>query len=58
MALRSWSPAEREAREAAWRRRYAADRVPQGKTTTVDASRNLAYTLEQVDAFWSSLGPV
>jgi dephospho-CoA kinase len=56
MAARSWTAAEREAREAAWGRRYPADGLPPGKTTTVDTSRNLAYTLEQVDAFWSSLG--
>lgn len=56
MAARSWSPAERAAREAAWGRRYPADGPPPGKTATVDTSGNLAYTLEQADAFWSSLG--
>lgn len=55
LAARRWSPQERAAREAAWHRRFEAHRIPEEKTTTVDASRDLAYTLAQVDAFWAAV---
>jgi len=55
LAGRGWSQPERESRDAAWHRRYAADRIPEGKTTAVDASRNLAYTRPQVDDVWAEL---
>ncbi len=58
LALRQWSAAEREAREAAWNRGYAAPALEPGKILAVDASGDLAYTLLQVDRIWSRLpGP-
>ena len=52
---RGWSDLQREARAAAWDRRAPGPLVPEGKITTVDTSGTLAYTLEQVDRFWSAL---
>lgn len=52
---RGWSDLQREARAAAWDRRAPGPPVPEGKITTVDTSGTLAYTLEQVDRFWSAL---
>ncbi|MFM1997369.1 MAG: Dephospho-CoA kinase [Planctomycetota bacterium] len=58
LAARQWSAVEREAREAAWNRGYEAAALDPGKICTVDASGDLAYTLEQVDCIWSRLpGP-
>ena len=54
---RGWSDLQREARAAAWDRRAPGPPVPEGKITTVDTSGTLAYTLEQVDRFWSALHP-
>ena len=55
LAARHWSRAEQEAREAAWNRKYAASGLPEGKISTVDASGDLAYTMQQVDLIWSGL---
>lgn len=55
LAARHWDPAEQEAREAAWNRKYAAVGLPSEKMATVDASGDLAYTLAQVDSIWSGL---
>jgi len=55
MAARHWDLAEREAREAAWNRKYAAVGLPSEKISTVDASGDLAYTSAQVDRIWSGL---
>jgi dephospho-CoA kinase len=55
LAARNWSPAEQAAREAAWNRKYRAVGLPEEKMVTVDASGDLAYTLEQVDRIWSGL---
>ncbi len=55
LAARQWSPAEQEAREAAWNRKYAAAGLPAGKMSTVDASGDLSYTQTQVDRIWSGL---
>lgn len=58
LAARKWSAAEIEAREAAWSRGYGAAALPPEKIVTVDASGDLAYTLDQVDRIWSRLpGP-
>jgi len=55
LATRHWDPAELEAREAAWSRKYTDAGLPSGKMATVDASGDLAYTLQQVDRIWSGL---
>ncbi|NDC64807.1 MAG: dephospho-CoA kinase, partial [Planctomycetia bacterium] len=55
LAKRRWSPQERASRESAWHRRYDAQRIPQDKIVPVDASRDLPYTLAQVDAFWAAV---
>jgi dephospho-CoA kinase len=55
LAARHWSLAEQEAREAAWNRKYAAAGLPAEKMATVDASRDLTYTWQQVDLIWSGL---
>ena len=55
LAGRHWNPAEQEAREAAWNRKYFAAGLPVGKMATVDASGDLAYTWAQVDRIWSGL---
>ena len=53
LADRHWSPAEQEARETAWSRKYKAAGLPSEKMVTVDASGDLAYTWAQVDRIWS-----
>jgi dephospho-CoA kinase len=53
LAARHWEPAEVEAREAAWNRKYSAAGPPSRKMATVDASGDLAYTFSQVDRVWS-----
>jgi dephospho-CoA kinase len=55
LAARHWDPAQQEAREAAWNRKYAAVGLPSEKMSTVDASGDLAYTFSQVDSIWSGL---
>jgi dephospho-CoA kinase len=55
LAARRWNPAEQEAREAAWNRKYSATMLPSGKMASVDASGDLAYTHSQVDLIWSGL---
>jgi dephospho-CoA kinase len=55
LAARHWTRAEQEARESAWNRNYAAAGLPAEKMATVDASRDLTYTWEQVDLIWSGL---
>ena len=55
LAARHWSLAEQEAREAAWNRKYVAAGLPAEKMATVDASRDLTYTWQQVDLIWSGL---
>jgi dephospho-CoA kinase len=55
LAARHWNPAEQEAREAAWNRKYSATTLPSGKMSSVDASGDLAYTHSQVDLIWSGL---
>lgn len=53
LADRHWSPAEQQAREAAWNRKYTDVGLPVEKMATVDASGDLAYTSLQVDRIWS-----
>jgi len=55
LAARHWDPAELEAREAAWNRKYTTVGLPSEKMATVDASGDLAYTRTQVDRIWSGL---
>ena len=55
LAARHWNPAEQEAREAAWNRKYSVTTLPSGKMSSVDASGDLAYTHSQVDLIWSGL---
>ncbi len=55
LAARGWTATEREAREAAWLRRYTPAVLPAEKILTVDASRDLAYTESQVDDIWVGL---
>jgi dephospho-CoA kinase len=55
LAARQWNPAERDAREAAWSRKYSPLTLPPEKISTVDASGDLAYTEAQVDLIWSGL---
>jgi dephospho-CoA kinase len=55
LAARQWNPAEQDAREAAWSRKYFPLTLPPEKISTVDASGDLAYTEAQVDLIWSGL---
>jgi dephospho-CoA kinase len=55
LAERHWNREEQEAREAAWNRNYSAATLPSEKLSSVDASRDLAYTEAQVDLIWSGL---
>jgi len=55
LAARRWDLAEQEAREAAWNRKFVAAGLATEKISTVDASRDLAYTFAQVDRIWSGL---
>ena len=55
LAARGWTATEREAREAAWLRRYTPALLPPEKILAVDASRDLAYTQGQVDDLWVGL---
>ena len=55
LIARHWSPAEQEAREAAWNRKYEDVGLPCEKIVSVDASGDLAYTRAQVDRIWSGL---
>jgi len=55
LAARHWSRAEQEARESAWNRNYTAAGLAAEKISTVDASRDLTYTWNQVDLIWSGL---
>lgn len=55
LAARQWNPAEQDAREAAWSRKYVPPTLPSEKISTVDASGDLAYTLSQADLIWSGL---
>ena len=55
LAARHWNPAQQEAREAAWNRKYSAATLPSEKLSSVDASGDLAYTHSQVDLIWSGL---
>ena len=54
LADRNLTLEQQEARDAAWSRRFCEEDVPAHKTDTVDASGDLAYTLEQVDRLWAS----
>jgi dephospho-CoA kinase len=55
LTARQWNPAEQNAREAAWNRKYSPRTLPSEKISTVDASGDLAYTAAQVDLIWSGL---
>jgi dephospho-CoA kinase len=55
LASRHWNPAQLEAREAAWNKKYSATTLPSEKLSSVDASGDLAYTHSQVDLIWSGL---
>jgi len=55
LAARHWSPAQQEAREAAWNKNYSATTFPFEKLSSVDASGDLAYTHSQIDLIWSGL---
>lgn len=55
LAARQWNPAEQDAREAAWSRKYSPVPLPSRKISTVDASGDLAYTHVLVDFIWSGL---
>lgn len=55
LAARGVSLEQQAAREAAWARGFQPRLVPSRKTTAVDASGDLAYTLRQVDRFWDDV---
>lgn len=55
LAARGIGPAERLAREAAWNRGWSPAALEPGKTLTVDAAGDLAYTLVQVDRIWERI---
>jgi len=57
LAARGWSTEQIAARDRAWERGYCPP--PSGATTwSVDASRDPAYTAEQVDRIWQAIvGP-
>jgi len=55
LAARHWNPAQLEAREAAWNKKYSATTLPSEKLSSVDASGDLAYTHRQIDLIWSGL---
>lgn len=58
LAARGISAEQQAAREAAWGRGFRPELVPWRKTTAVDASGDLTYTLRQVDRFWDEVQSV
>jgi hypothetical protein len=54
LAARGWSPEQIASRDRAWERAGSRP-LPPGKTFTVDASGDPAYTLREVERIWSLL---
>jgi dephospho-CoA kinase len=54
LAARGWTAEHRDRRDAAWARAFRPP--PPRKTTVVDASGAVAYSLGQIDRWWQTLG--
>lgn len=54
LAARGWRPEQIASRDRAWERAGSRP-LPPGKTSTVDASGDPAYTLQEVERIWGSL---